>query len=217
MSFDISESSDKKQSEKNLREMLLHQEYRECVTHRPTLLIGLGGTGVKSLYRFRHMMIKEHGSPSPTSNPIEYAYVDLNRDHDESGYLVCLAMSDTAVALSKDDCINISDFDLNALIDNPPDHIREWLEVDKTSMIKVIDPSKGAGQIRPLSKLALYANYDTVRSAMESKLNRLQTYGVNNTSGKPQVIVIAGMAGGTGSGLFLDILAMIRSLQPTLI
>ena len=56
--FDISESSDKKQSEKNLREMLLHQEYRECVTHRPTLLIGLGGTGVKSLYRFRHMMIR---------------------------------------------------------------------------------------------------------------------------------------------------------------
>ena len=29
----------------------------------------------------------EHGTASPTSNPIQYAYIDLNMDDDEVGHL----------------------------------------------------------------------------------------------------------------------------------
>ena len=80
MSFDVSSeiANDKENSKRIIDDFLENEEFKQAAGEkRPTLLIGLGGTGAKSLYRFRRAMAMEHGTASPKSNPIQYAYIDL--------------------------------------------------------------------------------------------------------------------------------------------
>ena len=85
-----------------------------------------------------------------------------------------------------------------------------------------IDPSKGAGQMRPISRLYFFDSYRQIRDTISQKLDHLKAnrqsrhqldrlhLDINND--KVRIIVIGSIAGGTGSGSFLDMGWLARSL-----
>ena len=82
MSFDVSSerANDKENSKRIIDDFLKNEEFKQAAGEkRPTLLVGLGGTGAKSLYRFRPYGDGAWNGVS-NINPIQYAYIDLNMD-----------------------------------------------------------------------------------------------------------------------------------------
>jgi hypothetical protein len=82
----------------------------------------------------------------------------------------------------------------------------------------------GAGQIRGYSRLGFFVKFGDVRSAIENALNganasadeMLQRWGMEvDTSRGANIYIVASVAGGTGSGMFLDTAFLCRSLSPS--
>jgi hypothetical protein len=77
-----------------------------------------------------------------------------------------------------------------------------------------IDPSKGAGQIRALARLYFFDKYVALKNMIEGKIRTLlagvsskdktDRLGLELEPASLRVVVIASVAGGTGSGSFLD-------------
>jgi hypothetical protein len=85
-----------------------------------------------------------------------------------------------------------------------------------------IDSSKGAGQMRPISRLYFFDNYRQTRDTIALKLDHLKANRGNRhqldrlnldvDTEKVRVVVIGSIAGGTGSGSFLDMGWLTRNL-----
>jgi len=182
------------------------------VVFRPTVVIGLGGTGYGALLKLKKRFVDAYGSVPPiirflsidttenaegTSRPQE-ATPDGQLDHNE---LFVLQVGNPA-----------------ALVNGTNEHIDEWWppEIPTQSIIA------GAGQVRARGRLALFARaadvYSRIRRAVDDVRNirnQKQMYAdqfqVSNRAGV-EVHIVGSLAGGTGSGTFLDVAFMARDI-----
>jgi hypothetical protein len=182
------------------------------VVFRPTVVIGLGGTGYGALLKLKKRFVDAYGSVPPiirflsidttenaegTARPQETT-PDGQLDHNE---LFVLQVGNPA-----------------ALVNGTNEHIDEWWppEIPTQSIIA------GAGQVRARGRLALFARaadvYSRIRRAVDDVRNirnQKQMYAdqfqVSNRAGV-EVHIVGSLAGGTGSGTFLDVAFMARDI-----
>lgn len=182
------------------------------VVFRPTVVIGLGGTGYGALLKLKKRFVDAYGSVPPiirflsidttenaegTSRPQETA-PDGQLDHNE---LYVLQVGNPG-----------------ALVNGSNDHIDEWWpnEIPTQSIIA------GAGQVRARGRLALFAKagevyarirraVDDVRNIRNQKQMYADQFQVSTRAGV-EVHVVGSIAGGTGSGTFLDVAFMARDI-----
>jgi hypothetical protein len=192
---------------------------------RPTLFIGLGGTGSEVLCRLRRKILNTAwgGSGEKTrlkslaDFPIaQFIHFDLNQHGQEEP-----KFSDDEKIIEP---LNMDKylFDDNALDAYPV--IKEWLPLTPLQIRDfAIDTSRGAGQIRAISRLYFYDKYTTIRDKIRLKLNdlkgdlsnrqQLKNLGLKiETGGKFRIVIVCSVAGGTGSGAFLDMGRLARWL-----
>lgn len=177
------------------------------VVFRPTVVIGLGGTGYKTLLKLKQRFVDAYGSIPPivrflsidtTENAEGTAQASEGLDHNE---MYVLQVSNPA-----------------ALVNGTNPHIDEWWppEIPTQSIIA------GAGQVRARGRLALFARasevYSKIRRAVDDVRNirnQKQMYAdqfqVSSRSGV-ELHVVGSVAGGTGSGTFLDVAFMARDV-----
>lgn len=195
---------------------------------QPTLFIGLGGTGMEVVLRIRRRILHESwgNKGSLRVNSIEefpvaeFVHFDLDQGalleegrsatDDPLGNLVKLPAQDRIVR----------ELDLLKYSRNEDDlqkypNIAKWfpLTADKVRRLG-IDPSKGAAQTRGISRLYFFDNYRQTRDTIAQKLDHLKAnranrhqldrLGLDVDSEKVRIVVISSIAGGTGSGSFLD-------------
>ena len=196
---------------------------------RPTLFIGVGGTGMEVLMRLRRRILNNLWGPANHRVRIEKLtefpvaqFIQLDLD---SGALIDSGRSQSEdlqfdqVKFQEEDKI-IESFDMDkysrdddALEKYP--HIKEWLPLTPRKIANLgIDPSKGAGQIRAISRLYFYDKYTKVRDKIRVKLKTLKSglshekdlerLGLKMELQKFRIVVVGSVAGGTGSGSFLD-------------
>ena len=168
----------------------------------PVLIVGLGGTGVDALLVTKKLIrdsIKgERTADGLSDKPrnIEYLAIGtdmenwkrsycgvrLNRDADE---LMIYTMEDVSPILKH--------------LELQPPYIQNWLstEIYTTTVIN------GVGGVRQLGRLMLMENLESFQQVLNSKISRLAN---DFPSDVPlYVFILAGISGGTGSGMFLDI------------
>jgi len=193
---------------------------------QPMLFIGLGGTGMEVILRIRRRVLhatwgKQHDVRigSLDEFPVaEFLHFDLDQGAVlESGRTANTDALAPLVKLPPQDRL-ISSLDLMKYMRTDDDiqrypHIASWfpLQGDK---VKNLDVSKGAGQIRAISRLYFFDTYRTVRDTIYQKLQNLQNnlghtakldnLGLKVDSDRVRIVVIGSVAGGTGSGAFLD-------------
>ena len=197
----------------------------QTINIRPTLLIGLGGTGKEVLRRLRRMFYEKYrvvGLPV-----MEYLWFDTDiRNESLSGE-------------APDELDRLIDLTISQKIDgrvqpeelagyrhnkNAHPHIWEWLpsELDALPDNAIM---QGAGQIRSFGRLAFFHHYARIRDAInrlgrkvtaqeasEDMNRRYPDYTVDNST--LEIITVSSLGGGTGSGCFIDVGFLCRVLFP---
>lgn len=92
-------------------------------------------------------------------------------------------------------------------------HFKDWVEVEAMSSLPQNQKNiaAGAGQRRPLGRVALFLNYPGVYTKIDQALQRLSHANVM-AGDKYNIFVVGSVAGGTGSGTLIDVLTIVRKI-----
>jgi hypothetical protein len=196
----------------------------------PTLFIALGGTGAQVLWRIRRRIINNlWGSGTGQSVRIEnltefpfaeFLQIDLSAFETEQGKAEKNDILSNKIKFKESERL-VKKLDLNNYIKSEEaldcyPLIREWFPLSRKTINELnIDPEKGAGQIRALSRLFFFDKYQEIKGAIRTKCDSLldnvksgtaqKRLGLNVQTGTLKIVVVASTAGGTGSGSFLDL------------
>ncbi len=197
---------------------------------RPTLYVALGGTGKEVLLRLRRRILETlwNGQRIEKLDDFRVAsflYFDLYQGRAEEERAGDDGAEDpisALVDLPKSDCIQkrleTGKYLNGREIDRYP-HVKQWLPAGDLRSIRAED---GAGQVRALSRLFFFDDVANINDAINSKARAL-LHNVSNSEAllrlgvevepQVQVIVICSVAGGTGSGSFIDMGYLAKSMQ----
>jgi hypothetical protein len=194
----------------------------------PVLFIGLGGTGMEVILRVRRRILHAtwgKGGSVRVNSLEEFPVAEfMHFDLDQNALLEDGRSSNTdplapLVKLPSQDRV-VSGLDMLKYFRGPDDlhrypHIASWCPLTQEKIRALqIDPTKGAGQIRSISRLYFYDNYRQTRDTISQKLEHLKANRTNQAqlnklglevdNEKVRIVVVGSVAGGTGSGSFLD-------------
>ncbi|HEX2062691.1 MAG TPA: tubulin-like doman-containing protein, partial [Thermoanaerobaculia bacterium] len=180
------------------------------VVFRPTVVIGLGGTGYGALLKLKQRFVDAYGSVPPI---IRFLSIDTTENAEGT------AQSPAHGAqLDHNELYVLQVGNPSALVNGTNEHIDEWwpTEIPTQSIIA------GAGQVRARGRLALFAKasevYSRIRRAVDDVRNirnQKQMYADQfqvSTRAGVEVHIVGSLAGGTGSGTFLDVAFMARDI-----
>lgn len=199
----------------------------QTVKLRPTLYIGVGGTGMEVMMRVRRRILNaswgsdnvrlENLSQFPIAQFIHFdldqgAVIDSGRAQTEDLQYNLVKFNDDEKIVESFDIEKYSRDD--ASLSRYP-HIQNWLPLTPKKIRELgIDPAKGAGQIRSVSRLYFFDKYPKTRDKIRSKLNTLKAglsrddilkkLNLQLDTSKFRIVIMGSVAGGTGSGSFLD-------------
>ena len=198
-----------------------------CEKIYPTLFIALGGTGMKVNIRLRRRILNAIWGGN---NQVQYIsdfplaqFINFDLDTGEvtqDGKSVKTDVLAEQVAFTSEEKIieplHLSKYTHSYDELNRHREVAEWfpLTPDKIKALG-IDPSKGAAQIRALSRLYFFDKYPTISDKIRDKVGRLlnnigaqadklKKLGLEIETGKLRIVITGSAAGGTGSGAFLD-------------
>lgn len=182
------------------------------VVFRPTVVLGLGGTGYNTLLKLKKRFIDAYGSLPPI---IRFLSIDTTENAEAS------ANADAKVTDSRLDPHETYVLQVGNpanLVNGTNPHIDEWWppEIPTQAIIA------GAGQVRARGRLAVFAKasdvygrirraVDDVRNIRNQKQMYADEFQVSDRSGV-EVHIVGSLAGGTGSGTFLDVALMARDV-----
>lgn len=173
------------------------------------LIVGLGGTGGKVIREFRKLRAREVDVKDDVV--YDFLYVDTNAEfmrHDDPSWKVL----GKSVQLDQAQQLLIEGANLAAVVENPSGYpqIEPWLQ--PVAPIKnLIDINTVAGGQRRKFGRFLFAN--RAREFM-AKVNERIAELRKNRGSAVKVHVVCGLAGGTGSGSIVDVVAQIRKQYP---
>src|SRR5471032_867556 len=184
---------------------------------RPTLFIGVGGTGMQVLMRVRRRILNtlwgNAGQRTRVENLTEFPVAQFIHFDLDNGALVESGESqakDLQFDLLKftDDEKVVGSFDAEKYgrdddsLERYP-HIKEWLPLTPQKIRDLnFDMQSGAGQVRAVSRLYFFDKYSKVRDKIRLKLKTLKA-GLSHERQLSE-LGLRMVAGGTGSGSFLD-------------
>jgi hypothetical protein len=178
------------------------------------LLIGLGGTGGKILRSFRKTIFQEFRSEQPKGANVRYLYIDSSDEmmkHDDASWKI-LGQS---VQLPLASQLLISGLNLNSVLENISSYpgISPWIG-NREMFRELLNSANAAnivgGQKRHLGRFLFACQISKFRERLQSLVREMEVGGVAGTT----FHVCTGLAGGTGSGCIVDVLAQIRLLYP---
>ncbi len=198
----------------------------QTIDIRPTLLIGLGGTGKEVLRRLRRLFYEKYrvaGLPV-----MEYLWFDTDIRNeslseevpDELDRLIDLTISQKIDGRVQPE--ELAGYRRNK---NAYPHIWDWLPSELDAMADNAI-TQGAAQIRSFGRLAFFHHYTRIRDAI-NRLGRKVTaqeavahmnshypdYEVDTST--LEIITVSSLGGGTGSGCFIDVGFLCRVLFST--
>jgi hypothetical protein len=174
------------------------------------LVIGLGGTGGKSIRALRKLIFSEQRLTAQPAPSVDFLYIDSSRE----------MMSQTdptwkvlgkSVQLPAASQLQITGEDLSSLLDNVSNYpgIRNWIGsqgVWKEILGTIVGEALG-GQKRRLGRFLFARKITEFKTKVQTLVQGLQANGEAGIT----FHVIAGLAGGTGSGSIVDVLAQLRN------
>lgn len=184
---------------------------------RPTVLAGLGGTGVESVRRAKHRSAAKVGK-LPT---LACVYIDSDvRSFADGPGLAPVEQSELCF---------IGGQDLRPLVENPEGHAWLFQQIPgkvPADEIRRAAQGKGCGQVRAAGRVAVMASMLNLRESFGRAVRRVQTLaaemssrirtGAGQSEIHPAIYIVCSLAGGTGSGAFLDIALLARTLAGSL-
>lgn len=195
---------------------------------QPLLLIGVGGSGAKALRTLRQTMLRRLRMQDWESDALPEAWqmlaVDTVTSQSRDGYPAPLLPGTDYLGLVPKSATyqQIT----TPMVTGVPTDLRQdaflgWLVEKIPGSIE-----HGAGQNRAVGRGVAAARLGELRGAIGAKLNRIQSpsatasleqvapmLGASGTSATPMAWVISSLAGGTGAGMFLDVIEALKAVN----
>lgn len=173
-------------------------------SEKPLLVIGLGGTGLRIAMQTKDMFIQRFNpavKPDPRVDPrlppfTRFLAIDTDEDDMKrlgvpEGERCLIGCRDLASLLKPEN---------RSLL---PDYVNDWLNPALVS--RGGNGVDGAQGIRQIGRFDLFQNVGEVIRSIKTALNQIMS-----GRGVIYVVIAAGVAGGTGSGTFLDMPYLVR-------
>ncbi|MAF94955.1 MAG: hypothetical protein CMM60_04290 [Rhodospirillaceae bacterium] len=164
---------------------------------RKTAVIGLGGTGMKSVLNMKKKLIDTYGE---IPSMIKFLVIDTtDKDH--------LETKEGEIELDPGEFLKIEVRSPGNLMTNA--EVKEWIpnKVPKFAL------TSGAKQVRPLGRLAVFANAAPLEAKIDGLISSVRDYRVErsgDTSDNIVVNIICSISGGTGAGSIIDVACLAR-------
>jgi hypothetical protein len=195
----------------------------------PTLIIGLGGTGKEVVLRLRRKIVEGYGSLSRLPF-LRFMHIDTDKNQTAAEQYDLRSSDDPLYPEVK--FSNTERVDLTvaggtgkyvAHLGNFP-NIQRWFPAG-SKISQLGDLHEGAGQVRTASRLGFFdaANHQKITGRLEQCRRELSDaailaeaarWGFNFNATNTRVVIVASLAGGTGSGTFLDMGFLARRYFP---
>ena len=177
------------------------------------LFVGLGGTGANALIRMKHQIYNRMKLPVdpktgiPTADhPANMAFLALDTDLD----IETLTYGNTGFAENGSEVFNIGVEKMQAVLDTMAINRKNEMPYAMWYPNTAINGTYGTGGKRPVGRAAFFYRYSDIRSRVEQVLYKLKTDSPRAES--LEIFLFTGIAGGTGSGIYLDVAYMLREL-----
>ncbi|MGA9994558.1 MAG: tubulin-like doman-containing protein [Pyrinomonadaceae bacterium] len=183
---------------------------------KPTVIIGIGGSGGDILLRVRKRFYEKYG-PLAQFPIVSYLWIDTDATEKDVGAgifteQIAFAPSEKLMTTMADTTKVTNDL-------NQHPHIKRWFYPGLT---KLQTMTEGAGQIRAYSRLGFFEHYTKIRNAISHagstvrNIENIRTvrekHHLETNIADLQVFVVFSLAGGTGSGMFLDLAFLIKNI-----
>ena len=181
---------------------------------KKSLYVGLGGTGVSTLLKVKKCFIDSYGEIPPmigflaidTDSAAENQSVTSN-----NGENIKLEKTELLVCTVKEGALNVYHNNSNTYDWVPPQNVKSLNSIQ----------GFGAGQIRSNGRFIAYYNHQTIQNNIQAVATKISQplppesiYEIDTNSSNitypVNVNVFASIAGGTGSGMLIDVLTLIR-------
>jgi hypothetical protein len=209
---------------------------------KPTMIIGLGGTGKEVLLRIRRLFYERKGRNLDGS--IGYPIIGYLLVDTDATKIDKIAKEPLSAFVSQNIRLGVAsgvpEF-IHCKVDGPEfnkyfaggktyPHIARWLDpaFNRHGAVGITD---GAGQNRPFGRLAFFHHYramaqrpgirDTIdarireilsKAKLPNLVERWREQGTAVDADNLEVILVYSLAGGTGAGMFLDMGMLVRSI-----
>ena len=177
---------------------------------RKTLLIGLGGAGQEILLRTKRLFLDIYGVVPPSVKMISL-------DTDASVKRLLSASGEKEYTFAPDEFIHLA-------VPQPADFLRASSEAkiwhEEKAPIGAINA--GAGAVRQTGRLAFFYHFNEIRNRIKrcfdsfglgGLFTAMESAGFRLAERDPEIYVCGSIAGGTGSGTFIDMGIVLRHLQ----
>ena len=179
-------------------------EMQRKINMRPTLLIGIGGTGQKVLIQLKARFLRNYGE---VPRAVSFLCFDTDPAAEKTKF------EDREVSLVTDtELINLGGIETQNIIKNLDRYpaISSWIIEDK-ERIPTRAVVQGAMQVRPIGRLALFWKVETMFSKMMESIRGLtRVDDFTNEERGVNIFIISSVCGGTGSGTILDVAYLAR-------
>ncbi len=168
---------------------------------KPYLLIGIGTSGLRVIEQVQRFYYEMTGQNKPAN--VQYVYIET----DESARPEATAKENEIKRIFID--LSQRTTLINGLRSNS-DINTEWVPESGS----IAQTGAGACGISAFGRIALWGadNYNRIYSGINNAFSELNTHSNLITDGKPVIFVTGTFAGGTGSGIFIDIAYMVRKI-----
>lgn len=203
-----------KNNEKDSSSVLSSLAGDNLVSFRPTLFIGLGGTGYKVLNSLKKLIKKSYGRDIPCFG---FLSIDTRDNQDQKFNILkdgeMFATSKISVAREYGNFLEHMDTNFPEIASWMPP-VKEWKKFqNKTLAIE------GADQCRAMGRSLLHLVSDQVRQRINRLLkhitkgtgvSHLASSGLNIDLDSVNIYIVSSLCGGTGSGQFIDLAYLCR-------
>ncbi|HVG19052.1 MAG TPA: tubulin-like doman-containing protein [Blastocatellia bacterium] len=187
----------------------------------PTILIGVGGTGKEVLLRLRRRFYERYNMFG--FDTVSYLWIDTdtrNRNIDDQPLDHIMEQ----VMFREEERVS-AEVPGEAFMGYFGDkrtspHLFSWLDPKLAALGSVLH---GARQVRPLGRLAFFHSHTDIRRKLDAALAKvraqtaiesMQRRGIAVDGNALDIIIICSLAGGTGSGMFLDTAFLCKDALP---
>lgn len=208
----------------------------------PTLIIGVGGTGLKVLQRVKERLMETYYGEVPQhitlleldtalQSPADnFCGVQLNQE-------AVQARTGTGFTVQEMQLIQTKPtYTMDHVFSEAEQGDPRWSWIETNRLKSLLPPAgrsilEGAGAYRPVGRTAFFLNYPEVKQRLQQAMQQVvspqiqnatqylqaqegvQTNQVNLAAAKRNIFLVSSLAGGTGSGAMLDVAAMLRSMR----
>ena len=176
----------------------------------PTIVIGLGGTGVKAVTYFKKKLL-EYNQEIPQF--VRFLAIDIDELKGEVPS-ACLFGGNIRLDPEKNEFFRITDQTRGSEAKNIPE-VSSWFPEEAYRYLPL---NEGARQAKPIGRLGFFLAHEEITQWVHRLSDRLVTPEIKSMlpmikSGELNVYLVSSICGGTGAGLFLDIAYEFRYWQ----